>query len=329
MPYYLQKVKGNKYFVVDTSGKQYSKKPLSKLRAEKQLTALHINTGHGFVGGMYGNVAPGPGTSLPNLRATTQLNPMHRFASAPVQATRLNPMHHSLAEMPPAPMSATEQFRRLQSGFEGLPPSRRRYIQTELANPGRSALARALIEEDERNAEEELQEQERREQLAEREREAAAASARASQAAQAASLQASLARSPGSSEESQLGRTIVSDLVEPVLSHVVASCSGIGSCFGQGRRRRGGRGNNALTSEPIFSPETGELESPPPGTFENVVQGDPNQIIIDALEDKIDELETGLENINGMTLAELQSFSRIVGNILAEHRDKETHQKGV
>ena len=52
MPYFLQKVKGNKYFVVDTSGKQYSKKPLSKLRAEKQKTALHINTGHGLYGGI-------------------------------------------------------------------------------------------------------------------------------------------------------------------------------------------------------------------------------------------------------------------------------------
>lgn len=55
MPYFLQKVKGtNKYFVVDTTGDRYSKKPLTKARAEKQITALHINTGHGMYseGGM-------------------------------------------------------------------------------------------------------------------------------------------------------------------------------------------------------------------------------------------------------------------------------------
>jgi hypothetical protein len=36
---------------MDISGKQYSHEPLTKARAEKQLTALHIHTGHGF-GGM-------------------------------------------------------------------------------------------------------------------------------------------------------------------------------------------------------------------------------------------------------------------------------------
>jgi len=50
MPYFLKQV-GKKYFVVDTSGKQYSKKPLPKVRAERQLKALHINTGHGLYGG--------------------------------------------------------------------------------------------------------------------------------------------------------------------------------------------------------------------------------------------------------------------------------------
>ena len=50
MPYFLKQV-GKKYFVVDTSGKQYSKKPLPKARAERQLKALHINTGHGLYGG--------------------------------------------------------------------------------------------------------------------------------------------------------------------------------------------------------------------------------------------------------------------------------------
>ena len=52
MPFFLQKVKGtNKYFVMDTSGDKYSKKPLTKTRAEKQLKALHINTGHGLIVG--------------------------------------------------------------------------------------------------------------------------------------------------------------------------------------------------------------------------------------------------------------------------------------
>ena len=50
MPYFLKQV-GKKYFVVDTTGKTYSHKPLSKVRAEKQLKALHINTGHGLYGG--------------------------------------------------------------------------------------------------------------------------------------------------------------------------------------------------------------------------------------------------------------------------------------
>jgi len=46
MPYSLEKVhKG--YYVTDASGRRYSKKPLSKTRAEKQITALHIHTGHG------------------------------------------------------------------------------------------------------------------------------------------------------------------------------------------------------------------------------------------------------------------------------------------
>jgi hypothetical protein len=42
---------GKKYYVVDTSGNQYSKKPLPKARAERQMKALHINTGHGLCGG--------------------------------------------------------------------------------------------------------------------------------------------------------------------------------------------------------------------------------------------------------------------------------------
>ena len=41
----------NKYFVMDTSGKKYSKKPLSLARAKRQLAALHIHTGHGLIVG--------------------------------------------------------------------------------------------------------------------------------------------------------------------------------------------------------------------------------------------------------------------------------------
>jgi hypothetical protein len=58
MPYFLEKVKGkrNKYYVMDTSGKVYSKEPLPLARAEKQIKALHINTGHGLCGGsLFGN----------------------------------------------------------------------------------------------------------------------------------------------------------------------------------------------------------------------------------------------------------------------------------
>ena len=36
---------------MDVSGRQYSKKPLPKSRAERQLKALHIHTGHGLTGG--------------------------------------------------------------------------------------------------------------------------------------------------------------------------------------------------------------------------------------------------------------------------------------
>jgi hypothetical protein len=39
---------GKKYYVEDTSGKRYSKNPLPKARAERQMKALHINTGHGL-----------------------------------------------------------------------------------------------------------------------------------------------------------------------------------------------------------------------------------------------------------------------------------------
>ena len=43
MPYELQK-SGKKYFVVNkTTGQKYSKKPLSKVMAERQLTALRIH----------------------------------------------------------------------------------------------------------------------------------------------------------------------------------------------------------------------------------------------------------------------------------------------
>ena len=87
MPYFLKQV-GKKYFVEDTSGKRYSKKPLSKLRAERQMKALHINTGHGLeVAVGFGPPTSGQGrkkhggmnTTLPNLRASTRVvNPLRQ-----------------------------------------------------------------------------------------------------------------------------------------------------------------------------------------------------------------------------------------------------------
>jgi hypothetical protein len=48
MPYFLVKVVGMKdaYYVKDTKGKYYSKKPLPLKVAREQLLALHIHTGH-------------------------------------------------------------------------------------------------------------------------------------------------------------------------------------------------------------------------------------------------------------------------------------------
>ena len=43
MPYKIEKVKGG-YFVTDIYGKKYSKKPISKDNAIKQIVALHIHT---------------------------------------------------------------------------------------------------------------------------------------------------------------------------------------------------------------------------------------------------------------------------------------------
>jgi len=49
MPYSIKKAPKSKgYYVVDTAGKRYSIKPLPLARAKKQMTALHINTGHGL-----------------------------------------------------------------------------------------------------------------------------------------------------------------------------------------------------------------------------------------------------------------------------------------
>ena len=49
MPYSIKKAPKSKgYFVMDTTGRKYSIKPIPLARAKKQLTALHINTGHGL-----------------------------------------------------------------------------------------------------------------------------------------------------------------------------------------------------------------------------------------------------------------------------------------
>ena len=45
MPYKLRKAPGRElYWVVDDKGKKYSKEPISKTKADKQLKALHIHT---------------------------------------------------------------------------------------------------------------------------------------------------------------------------------------------------------------------------------------------------------------------------------------------
>lgn len=50
MPYKMRKApKKDLYWVVDTTGDKYSKKPIPLGRAKKQIVALHINTGHGKV----------------------------------------------------------------------------------------------------------------------------------------------------------------------------------------------------------------------------------------------------------------------------------------
>ena len=51
MPYSLLHSHGNKYWVVDSSGRKYEHKPIPLQRAKKQIIALHINTLHG--GGMF------------------------------------------------------------------------------------------------------------------------------------------------------------------------------------------------------------------------------------------------------------------------------------
>jgi hypothetical protein len=45
MPYKLRKAPNRDlYWVIDDKGKKYSKDPMPKSRAEKQLSALHIHT---------------------------------------------------------------------------------------------------------------------------------------------------------------------------------------------------------------------------------------------------------------------------------------------
>lgn len=44
MPWHLQEVAKNKFYVVDADGRRYSNKPLGKTRATRQLRALYANT---------------------------------------------------------------------------------------------------------------------------------------------------------------------------------------------------------------------------------------------------------------------------------------------
>ena len=47
MPYQIVQVSQRRYYVINLdTGKTYSKKPLTKEKAEKQLIALRINTKH-------------------------------------------------------------------------------------------------------------------------------------------------------------------------------------------------------------------------------------------------------------------------------------------
>ena len=57
MPYFLKKARGkDKYYVMDNSGRKYSHEPIPLARANKQLKALHIHTGHGRGGALDVNV---------------------------------------------------------------------------------------------------------------------------------------------------------------------------------------------------------------------------------------------------------------------------------
>ena len=51
MPFKIVKDPKKGYYVMDTNGKKYSRKPLSLARAKRQLAALHIHTGHGLIEG--------------------------------------------------------------------------------------------------------------------------------------------------------------------------------------------------------------------------------------------------------------------------------------
>ena len=75
MPYKLRKAPNRDlYWVVDNIGHKYEKEPIPLERAKKQLTALHINTGHGICMSR-GRVAPDP-IGLEHLRR----NPVRREA---------------------------------------------------------------------------------------------------------------------------------------------------------------------------------------------------------------------------------------------------------
>jgi hypothetical protein len=67
MPYKLRKARNKDlYYVVDSTGDKYSKEPIPLARAKRQITALHINTGHG------GSKELVPGSDMHSLHVQSQ-----------------------------------------------------------------------------------------------------------------------------------------------------------------------------------------------------------------------------------------------------------------
>ena len=87
MPYFLKKARGkDKYYVMDNSGRKYSHEPIPLARANKQLKALHIHTGHGRGGGDEGS-----DEELTKIMSQIAIGPSHRPATIPKKTIRALP----------------------------------------------------------------------------------------------------------------------------------------------------------------------------------------------------------------------------------------------